>query len=186
MPYFPQWGTVPAARFFCGVVFQCFPSMLKLVMIRTFSFRSFFSRFFSFRRSLLLLRFPSRSLCLSFLRCEWPSSESDELETSRLLFSLLTRSLDLERDLERRLGFLSLDLLRDLEEDLEACLRCLLRSGLLSGDLERDRRCRECAALLLSGWLGSGLRSSTVCSWRRLGDLERDLESCCLSLGIIV
>lgn len=69
---------------------------------------------------------------------------------SRLLFSLFARSLEREGDLERRLGFLSLVLLRDLEEDLDACLRCLLRSGLLSGDLERDRRCRECAALLLS------------------------------------
>jgi hypothetical protein len=36
--------------------------------------------------------------------------------------------------------------------------------------------------LLLSRWLGPGLRSSTVFSGRRLGDLERDLESCCLGI----
>lgn len=107
---------------------------------------------------------------------------------SRLLFSFFarSRSLDREHDLVRRLWDFSLDLLLDLEEDFEACLRCRLRSGLLlrnlSGDLERDRRRRGCAALFLST---SGLRSSKLFSGRRLGDLERDLESCCLSLGIV-
>jgi len=107
---------------------------------------------------------------------------------SRPLFSFFarSRSLDREHDLEGRLWGFSLDLLLDLEENLEACLRCLLRSGLLlrhlSGDLERDRRRRGCVALFLST---SGLRSSKVFSGRRLGDLERDLESCCLSLGIV-
>lgn len=146
----------------------------------TFSFFSFFSRRFSFLRSLLLDLFPSLFLSLrcSFLRCEAPSLEPEllEIDLARLRFSPLSLSLD--GDLERCLRLRSLDL--DLERDIESSL-CLLRAGLpllplsLTGDLDRERACL--IRVSFPSCVVSFRRLSVSWSWR-LGDFED------LSLGI--
>ena len=151
----------------------------KVSTVHTFSFFSFFSRRFSFLRSLLLDLFPSLFLSLrcSFLRCEAPSLESEllEIDLARLRFSPLSLSLD--GDIERCFRLCSLDL--DLERDIESSL-CLLWAGLLllpvslTGGLDRERArlTRPSFPSLVS------FRRLSVSWSRRLGDLED------LSLGI--
>lgn len=179
---------------FSGVKVGIQLSWLASVSRPTFSFRSFFSRFFSFLRSLILLRFPSFSLRFSFLRRDprSPSLETDELETDLSCFLLSFLSRDLERDLERcfRLRSLDLEREREFEGDLDSRRRWRLRGGLLlrrrSGDLERDRGRAERSDLCTSRLLESILWGALSLSAYRLGDLERDLEECSLSLGMLV